>query len=426
MFAGSEQRVRRPVHSLCVLSRFSERGSQDGSHRPWSHDDGRSPCRRARTLSERRRHRRLERRLGHRDVVRLGVQPGRDEAPARGLARIREDVPAGAGRVRTGVGRLPRRDAGAVRGKNAAGRLLRRLERHSRLDQPGSARAARFVHPAAEVPRQAVLPAPPGRLQGNRRAHLRLPEGLVAAGHADEHAPAPAGGGAASDDAGADHRSRHEAPRRHARRGPADLPVAELGPPARVRLPERRQLRERPGQAHDGRLASHAGDGELVRRPDQPRARRDTGAARRRLVRRGARQGEGGDRLRGQLGGARDGRRLPDRPLRHQPDGRGHARARQSRVHRLLLDGEGREEQAGRLAADPLPRLEAGDEDVDVEGPRAALAGGRPAGQQGERRSSPTRRSRARGSSHRASTRCGRRPTTSSWPSSRASKPCRR
>ena len=49
--------------------------------------------------------------------------------------------------------------------------------------------------------------------------------------------------------------------------------------------------------------------------PDQPGSRRHAGPARRRLVRRGARQGEGRDRLRGQLGRAVHGRVVPERPL---------------------------------------------------------------------------------------------------------------
>src|SRR5207244_13207999 len=51
---------------------------------------------------------------------------------------------------------------------------------------------------------------------------------------------------------------------------------------------------------------------------------------------------------------------LRERPLRRLPDGQGEDR-RQPRLHRLLLDGEGREEQAGRLDAAQLadrPRSE--------------------------------------------------------------------
>ena len=98
----------------------------------------------------------------------------------------------------------------------------------------------------------------------------------------------------------------------HAERRQADLPEPELGPRARVRLPERGLLPERGEDAVDDQLARRERGDELLRRADQPGARRHPDQARRRLVRRGARQAEGRDHLRGQLAVPVHGVDVPD------------------------------------------------------------------------------------------------------------------
>ena len=57
-------------------------------------------------------------------------------------------------------------------------------------------------------------------------------------------------------------------------RAEADLPVAELGPRARVRVPERRLVPEPCGDEVDRQLAAGHGRPELLRRADQNRASR--------------------------------------------------------------------------------------------------------------------------------------------------------
>ena len=74
----------------------------------------------------------------------------------------------------------------------------------------------------------------------------------------------------------------------------ADLPLARLGAHARVRLPGRRLALEH-------QLAGGGRGRELLRRPAEEGPRPDADAARRRLVRHGARQGQVRDHLRGQL-----------------------------------------------------------------------------------------------------------------------------
>ena len=91
-----------------------------------------------------------------------------------------------------GLDPYPDPDARAVRGEEAAGRVLRRLERVAGLDQAGRAPGA----VAATVKQYnfrtkpfypAAAPAP-----SSQGEDLRVPEGLVAARDADEHGDAPA------------------------------------------------------------------------------------------------------------------------------------------------------------------------------------------------------------------------------------------
>ena len=205
-----------------------------------------------------------------------------------------------------------------------------------------------------------------------------------------------------AEDVGPAERGREEA--RSVAGGRADLPVPELGPPARVRLPERRHVPERREDEVDRQHAGSRAGRQLLRRPDQERARGDAGAARRRLVRRGARQGEGRDRLRGQLGRAVHGRQFPTVSYTNSKMVRGKQDGNLAFTVSYSM-AQGLEEQGRRVAADPLPRRPAGDEDVDVEGPRAAVAERRQAGRRPRRASSPRLRPRVRGSSHRRSPR---------------------
>ena len=99
-------------------------------------------------------------------------------------------------------------------------------------------------------------------------------------------------------DVGPAHRRRAEA--RVVERGAgrqADLPPCRLGADARVRLPEQ-------GLAREGAVRRRDDGRELLRRPAQAGPGGDADAARRGLARRGARQGEGRDHLRGQLAAA--------------------------------------------------------------------------------------------------------------------------
>ena len=112
------------------------------------------------------------------------------------------------------------------------------------LDQAEGAPAARSVHREEQVEEGAVLSLAPERLHGAGQEDLRLPEGLVAACDGDEQ-PAPVGGRReGADDVGAAHRRGEEAAREGPGRSP-DLPLGELGPDARLRLPERRLVPER-------------------------------------------------------------------------------------------------------------------------------------------------------------------------------------
>ena len=187
--------------------------------------------------------------------------------------------------------------------------------------------------------------------------------------------------------------------------GRADLPRRRLGPPARVRLPEQRLVPERGEDAGDRQRRRPYGRRRLLRRPDPERSRRDAGAARRRLVRRGARQGEGRDHLRGQLGRPVHDRHVPERPLRDQPDGPEQAGG-QPRVHGLVLDR--RKDSKNKAAAWTLLTYLTGQQGMKTWTSKGLALPSRSdvkpvAGRAGA--SSPRRRPRGRGSSRPASRR---------------------
>ena len=71
---------------------------------------------------------------------------------------------------------------------------------------------------------------------------------------------------------------------------------------------------------------------------------------------------------------------LPRREVHDRADADGQE-ARKPRLHRLVLDGEGLEEQAGGLGASEVPRRQEGDAAVGLAGPRAADPHGRARGQ---------------------------------------------
>ena len=81
----------------------------------------------------------------------------------------------------------------------------------------------------------------------------------------------------------------------------------------------------------------------------------DAGGARRRLVRRGARQGEGLDHLRGELGLQLHEGDVPGAEVRGPPDGQERT-TRQPRLHGVVLDREGLEAQGPGVHAAQVPR----------------------------------------------------------------------
>ena len=108
--------------------------------------------------SAKRRHGRV----GQHRARPLGLVAGRDGAAQAGGPVVRAQVPADP-RDAAGARPVPGLDARAVRGAEAAGRVLRRLERGAGLDQAGRAPGPDAVHQAVQVPHEAVLPAPARR-----------------------------------------------------------------------------------------------------------------------------------------------------------------------------------------------------------------------------------------------------------------------
>ena len=225
--------------------------------------------------------------------------PEENDLLTAGRRHVREDASEHQGRLLGHQRRLPDRDDGAFRGSQPARRLLRRLEPSRRTwARQGVLAAAEQLHHEEQVQHsRSSIPSLLERVQG-REDGLRLPEGLVAARDGDQHrACSTTARHEGADDLGAAPLGRPEdgVVERGAERQ-ADLPARRLGSAAPVRLPEQ-------GVARDDSVAGGCRSAvELLRRPDQERPCRDAGQARLRLVRRGARQADGRDHLRGQLG----------------------------------------------------------------------------------------------------------------------------
>ena len=182
--------------------------------------------------------------------------------------------------------RLPRQMITKFSSGDVPGPLLRQRRVRARVDRRGLPRAARRLHREPGLRHLDVLPRLPGHLQGRRRHDLRPAEGRQHDRDGLQHGP--------RDDAADDARRA-----RHGRRqpqGPGDLkapiclsPGLDRGLAFIVRAgrlaPDRGRHRRR------DRHRRVQGRGAVVPRPDQERPGHDAGAARRRLVRRGARQG---------------------------------------------------------------------------------------------------------------------------------------
>ena len=189
--------------------------------------------------------------------------------------------------------------------------------------QPG-ARAAEQVHREhTRLLDEAVLPAAARWLHG-QRADLRLPQ-LVAARPGRERA-----------DASSVQVSPPRTPAdvaqltqmlqrlRSSNAVPGGAPAClspRLGSHPRVHVPEQRRVGEPGANTVRDQLATEPCDAHDVPRLAEERPRPDSGAARRRLVRRSDRKGEGRDRLRGQLDLRLSPEGLPDRAVRDQSDG---------------------------------------------------------------------------------------------------------
>ena len=106
---------------------------------------------------------------------------------------------------------------------------------------------------------------------------------------------------------------------------------------------------------------------ELLRRPAEGRPRRDAGPARRRLVRRGVRQGEGRDRLRGQLARPVHGREFPTSSSRTAAaEGKKDGNLAFTVSYSMARYSKNKKAAWKLLRTSPASR----DEDVDVEGSR--------------------------------------------------------